>query len=57
MAWTRLATTPELVVYRDAHGNHYLRSTLTGRFLPKTYPLDYGRGGYGEAVTLTLTVA
>jgi hypothetical protein len=57
MSWTKLATTPELIVYRDDHGNPRLRSTITGRFLPMTYQPDYGMGGYGESVTLPLNVS
>ena len=54
MTWTQIATTPELLVYRDEHSNNFLKSTLTGRFLPKTYTPDYGQIGYGETVGLTL---
>jgi hypothetical protein len=55
MPWTKLSTTPELVVYEDRYGNHYLRSTLTGRFLPKSYTPNYGRAGYGATINVTIT--
>lgn len=56
MSWDRLATTPELVVYEDSHGNPRLRSTITGRFLPMSYVPDYNRGPYGGTIDLALSL-
>lgn len=56
MAWNKISTTPELLVYEDSYGNFFLKSVFTGRFLPKTYTVDYGRGGYGETVGLSLSL-